>query len=107
MRQEVLDYGAEIVVVATGSYWATDGLQGVTNEPIPGADASLAHVATPEQMMVEGKAVGQRVVIYDCETYFIGVGLAEKLAREGKTSPTSPRSTRSRRTRTSRSSLRG
>ena len=43
--QGVLDYGAELVVVATGSYWAPDGFQGVTNEPIPGADASLAHVA--------------------------------------------------------------
>ena len=82
--QGVLDYGAELVVVATGSYWAPDGFQGVTNEPIPGADASLAHVATPEQLMVEGKDVGQRVVIYDCEMYFTGAGLAEKLAREGK-----------------------
>ena len=80
----VLDYGAEIVVMATGSYWALDGMQGITNEPIPGADASLAHVATPEQVMVEGKDVGQRVVIYDCEMYFTGAGLAEKLVREGK-----------------------
>jgi dimethylamine/trimethylamine dehydrogenase len=80
----VLDYGAEIVVVATGSYWAPDGMQGVTSEPIPGADASLEHVVTPEQVMVEGKDVGQRVVIYDCEMYFTGAGLAEKLVREGK-----------------------
>jgi dimethylamine/trimethylamine dehydrogenase len=79
----VREYGAEIVVIATGSHWATDGLQGITNEPIPGADAALAHVATPEQIMLEGKAVGKRVVVYDCETYFTGVGMAEKLAREG------------------------
>jgi dimethylamine/trimethylamine dehydrogenase len=79
----VREYGAEIVVVATGSHWATDGLQGVTNEPIPGADASLDHVATPEQIMVGGKAVGKRVLVYDCETYYAGVGLAEKLVREG------------------------
>jgi dimethylamine/trimethylamine dehydrogenase len=80
----VLEYGADIVVVATGSHWARDGFQGLTNEPIPGADASLAHVVTPEQVMLEGKAVGQRVVVYDCETYFTGVGMAEKLVREGK-----------------------
>ena len=80
----MLDYGAELVVVATGSYWAPDGFQGVTNEPIPGADASLEHVVTPEQVMLEGKSVGQRVVIYDCEMYFTGASLAEKLAREGK-----------------------
>jgi dimethylamine/trimethylamine dehydrogenase len=80
----VLDYGAEIVIVATGSHWAHDGFQGLTNEPIPGADASLEHVVTPEQVMLEGKTVGQRVVVYDCETYFTGVGMAEKLVREGK-----------------------
>ena len=82
-QASVLDYGAEIVVVATGSRWATDGLQGITNEPIPGADASLPHVATPDQIMAEGKSVGKQVVVYDCETYFTGVGIAEKLVREG------------------------
>ena len=79
----VREYGAELVVIATGSQWATDGLQGITNEPIPGADAALAHVATPEQIMLEGKAVGKRVLVYDCETYFTGVGMAEKLVRDG------------------------
>jgi dimethylamine/trimethylamine dehydrogenase len=34
--------------------------------------------------MLEGKDVGERVVVYDCEGYFMGVGLAERLAREGK-----------------------
>jgi dimethylamine/trimethylamine dehydrogenase len=79
-----LEYGAEIVIVATGAHWATDGLSGVTHGPIPGADASLAHVLTPEQVMLQGKAAGDRVVVYDCEGYIMGVGLAEKLAREGK-----------------------
>ncbi len=82
-KNAVLEYGAEIVVVATGSYWSTDGLQGITNEPIPGADASLPFVATPDQIMAAGKAVGNRVLVYDCETYFMGVGMAEKLIREG------------------------
>jgi len=82
--QDVVDYGAEIVVIATGSYWATDGLNGVTRGPIPGADASLPHILTPEQIMVEGKRPpGRRVVVFDCEGYFMGAGLAEKLALEG------------------------
>ncbi len=80
----VLGYGAEIVVVATGARWAADGLSGVTHEPVPGADASLAHVLTPEQVMLEGKATGDRVLVYDCEGFFMGVGLAEKLARDGR-----------------------
>ena len=41
--------------VATGARWAGDGLHDLTHAPIPGADASLAHVLTPEQVMLEGK----------------------------------------------------
>jgi len=83
--QSVKEYGAEIVIVATGSYWATDGLNGATHDTIPGADASLAHVLTPDQIMGEGKQVpGTRVVIVDNDGYFMGVSLAEKLALEGK-----------------------
>ncbi|MGG7377565.1 hypothetical protein ACQ7B2_01825, partial [Escherichia coli] len=47
----VRDYGASIVVVATGARWAGDGLNAFTHEPIPGADAALPHVLTPEQLM--------------------------------------------------------
>ena len=38
---------------------------------------------TPDQVF-EGKAVGERVVVYDTDGYFMGAGMAEKLAREGK-----------------------
>jgi dimethylamine/trimethylamine dehydrogenase len=82
--KDIRSYGAEIVVVATGARWATDGLNAYTHAPIPGADASLAHILTPEQIMLEGKAVpGKRVVVYDAEGYFTAAGLAEKLAGEG------------------------
>jgi dimethylamine/trimethylamine dehydrogenase len=82
--QAVREYGAEIVVIATGSQWATDGMNAVTHAPIAGADASLPHVLTPEQVMLEGKrpAAG-RVVVYDAEGYFTGAGMAELLAGEG------------------------
>jgi dimethylamine/trimethylamine dehydrogenase len=82
--QDVLEYGAELVVVATGSHWAADGLNGVTHEPVPGADASLPHVLTPEQVMVEGKRPsGDRVLVWDAEGYFTAAGIAEKLAADG------------------------
>jgi len=81
----VREYGAELVVVATGARWASDGLSGATHGPVPGADASLAHCATPEQIVLEGKDVGEHVIVYDCEGYFMGVSLAERLALEGKT----------------------
>ncbi len=82
--QDVREYGAEIVIVATGSRWAGDGLNFVTHEPIPGADASLAHVLTPEQVMLEGKTPpGERVLVFDADGYFMAAGLGEKLAAEG------------------------
>jgi dimethylamine/trimethylamine dehydrogenase len=80
----VREYGAEIVVVATGARWAGDGVNFVTHDPIPGADASLPHVLTPEQIMVEGKVPpGDRVVVFDADGYFVAPGLAEKLAADG------------------------
>jgi dimethylamine/trimethylamine dehydrogenase len=81
---EAADYGADIVVVATGSRWAADGLNGVSQAPIEGAEASLDHVFTPEQICVDGAVPpGETVVVYDCEGYYMGVSLAELLARRG------------------------
>ena len=82
---DVLNYGAELVVIATGSSWAADGLSGFNPEGIAGVDAlTEAWALTPEQIMVDGRRpAGDRVVVYDCDGYFMGHELAEKLAREG------------------------
>jgi dimethylamine/trimethylamine dehydrogenase len=81
---DVLEYGAELVVVATGARWASDGVNGVTHQPVPGADASLPHVLTPEQVMLEGKRpAGDRVLVWDGEGYFMAPGMAELLGAEG------------------------
>jgi dimethylamine/trimethylamine dehydrogenase len=81
--QDVRDYGAQIVVVATGSRWSGEGLQSSTHEPIDGASASLPHVLTPEQVMDGKRPPGRRVAVYDAEGYFVGPGIAELLANEG------------------------
>ena len=81
--QGAREYGAEIVVFATGSHWRGDGLGPATHIPL-GADESLPHCLTPEQIMLEGKETGGRVLVYDTEGYFMGASLAEKLARDGK-----------------------
>jgi dimethylamine/trimethylamine dehydrogenase len=84
--KDVQNYGAEIAIIATGSHWATDGLNGATHDAVPGADASQPWQATPDQIMGEGKKLpGKRVVVIDNDGYFMGVSLAEKLALEGKT----------------------
>jgi dimethylamine/trimethylamine dehydrogenase len=80
----VRDYGGQIVVVATGARWSGDGMNGFTRAPIPGADASLPHVLTPEQVMVDGKRPpGRRVAVIDYEGYFTGAGIAERLRLDG------------------------
>ena len=82
--EDVLDYGANIVITATGSRWAGNGLNGFTHDVIEGADDGLPHVLTPEQIMLQGKRPpGQRVVVYDCDGYFMAASLAELLARDG------------------------
>jgi dimethylamine/trimethylamine dehydrogenase len=81
----VKEYGAEIVVIATGSHWSGTGLNWFGMGSVPGADATLAHIFTPEQIMDGGKEIpGGPVVVYDCDGYFMGVSLAEKLAKEGR-----------------------
>lgn len=82
---EILDYGAETVVIATGAHWTTQGLDEDQNV-IPGADASLPNVITPEQLMLEGKTpTGPNVLVYDCEGYYNGVSMAERLNGQGFT----------------------
>jgi len=80
---DVLAYGASRVVIATGAKWSTTGVNHRTHEPIPGADASLPHVLTPEQVFEGKKAVGKRVMIINYDPYYTAPSLAEKFARAG------------------------
>jgi dimethylamine/trimethylamine dehydrogenase len=83
---QVLEYGAELVVIATGARWSGDGLNPITHTRLAGADHSSPFVLTPEQIMLEGKRPpGKRVVVFDCEGSFTGSTLAELLAREEHT----------------------
>jgi dimethylamine/trimethylamine dehydrogenase len=82
--QDVLEYGAEIVVIATGCHFATDGLNPATHAPIPGADASLDWQLTPDEVVAGNKQIGQRVLVLENEAYFMGASIAQKLAGEGK-----------------------
>jgi len=80
---DVLQYGADKVIIATGAKWNTDGTNCLTHEAIPGADASLPDQLTPEQVMEGKKKIGKRVVILNADTYFMAPSLAEKLAADG------------------------
>jgi dimethylamine/trimethylamine dehydrogenase len=81
--QAAIGYGAEKIVIATGSSWNTDGTNCLTHDPIPGADASAPDQLTPEQVLEGKKPLGKRVVILNADTYFMAPSLAEKLTLAG------------------------
>jgi dimethylamine/trimethylamine dehydrogenase len=81
--ETALTYGAEKIVIATGSSWNTDGTNCLSHDPIPGADASKADQLTPEQVLGGKKSIGKRVVILNADTYYMAPSLAEKLAVAG------------------------
>lgn len=76
---EIRDYGAETVVLATGSHWSQDGSQ----PGVPGAIAT--GLLTPEAVMAGRLPRGPRVLVYDTDGYVVGPGIAEVLARLGFT----------------------
>lgn len=80
---EILDYGADLVVIATGSAWRGDGIQPGHPDPMPGADPGLPHVLTPEQACAGKRPPGRRVAVYDTDGYYVAPGVAELLARDG------------------------
>jgi dimethylamine/trimethylamine dehydrogenase len=80
---DILDYGAEIVIIATGSRYATDGMNALTHEPIPGVDCFLNWQATPPEIVYGTKISGQRVLVYESEDYYVGASIAQFLAAKG------------------------
>jgi dimethylamine/trimethylamine dehydrogenase len=80
---EVLNYGADRIVIATGSHWSGDG-RGANFGPIPGADDSLPHVLTPFQVIAGKPVPGRRVLILDGDGHFMGITLAEHMANQGR-----------------------
>jgi dimethylamine/trimethylamine dehydrogenase len=79
----IFEYGAEIVVIATGARWRSDGLNGTTQQTIPGAELDCSY--TPEQISAaKGQIDGEHVLVYDTDGYFAAVGVAELLLNAGK-----------------------
>lgn len=81
--EEALSYGASRIIIATGAKWSPTGVNYTTHDAIPGADASLPYVLTPEQVFEGKKPVGKRVMILNYDPYFMAPSLAEKFARDG------------------------
>ena len=77
--EEVLEFGATRVVIATGSHWRRDGVGRANARPIPGFDAAH-NVFTPDDVL---DAVTGPVLVFDDDHYYLGAVLAEKLRLDG------------------------
>jgi dimethylamine/trimethylamine dehydrogenase len=81
--RDVLEFGANRVILATGSSWRTDGVGPASPDGIPGlGSASPGWVWSPEKLVEHigaGKPVGGPVVVYDDDHYYVGHAMAEML----------------------------
>ena len=80
--QDVLDFGAEHVVIATGARWRRDGYGRTHGEAIPGFVDHPA-VFTPDDLM-DGTLPEGPVAIYDDDGFYLGSVLAELLRKAGR-----------------------
>ena len=79
--QDVLDFGFEHVVVATGARWRADGVGRHSTRALPVADG--CDVLTPDDLFAGRRPAGRSVVLYDDDHYYLGGVLAELLTAEG------------------------
>jgi len=75
--QDVAEFGADHVVLATGSHWRRDAVGVYSIRPL-----ALPDALTPDDVFA-GARIDGPVVIYDDEHYFMGGALAERLAAQG------------------------
>ncbi len=80
---DCLEYGADKIVIATGASWNTDGNNALTHDPVEGIDTSTATHLTPEQVLEGSKSIGKKVLILNCDPYYMAPSLAQKLIEDG------------------------
>src|SRR6185503_10113118 len=78
---DVLEFGAERVVLATGCHWRRDGYGRSNGAAIPGFATS--RVFTPDDLM-RGQLPDGPVLLFDDEAFYIGSVMAEVLRAAGR-----------------------
>ncbi|AFJ56939.1 NAD(P)-binding protein [Pseudomonas fluorescens] len=78
--QDVLDFAAEHVFIATGSHWRRDGLGRALRCPLTGLES--LPVLTPDDLMA-GVLPTSPVLLFDDDHYYMGSVLAEHLVARG------------------------
>ncbi len=80
---DVMGYGAEIVVVATGSRYARNALSPYDRLPMDYLSVFDDALLTPGDLLATDRPVGERALVIDHDGYFVGPGIAELLAGRG------------------------
>ncbi|MFZ2501278.1 MAG: NAD(P)-binding protein [Nocardioides sp.] len=79
--EDIVEFGFEHVIVATGASWRTDGVGRWHTTPVPIAPG--AQVLGPDQLFAGQRPTGKRVVVFDDDHYYLGGVVAELLRKEG------------------------
>ncbi len=79
-EEQILEFAADRVVIATGAKWRRDGMGRRHETPIPGWDTPS--VITPDDIMAGVMPTGP-VVVFDDDHYYMGGVIAEALRRGG------------------------
>ena len=79
--EDVLAMGAEHVAIATGAEWRHDAVARLHLHGIP-TDPAMT-IFSPDDLMEGGGPMGERVVLYDDDHFYIGSVLAELLVARG------------------------
>ena len=77
---DILEFGFEHVVLATGSSWRSDGVS--RHHVVPMASDASVTVCTPDDLMA-GHLLSGKVVVFDDDHYYMGGVLAELLVEQG------------------------
>ncbi|WP_278255368.1 FAD-dependent oxidoreductase [Nocardioides convexus] len=72
---DIVEFGFQHVLVATGSTWRTDGVARFHTTPLPIAEG--AQVLGPDDVFAGRLPSGRKVVVYDDDHYYLGGVLAE------------------------------
>jgi dimethylamine/trimethylamine dehydrogenase len=78
---QILEFGAQRVVLATGARWRRDGIGRTQRRAIPGFDLPGV-ILTPDDL-IDGADVHGPVIVFDDDHYYMGALLAEKLRGQG------------------------
>jgi dimethylamine/trimethylamine dehydrogenase len=79
-EEQILEFAADHVVIATGSRWRRDGMGRWYETPIPGSGS--ASVITPDDIMAGMMPEGP-VLVFDDDHYYMGGVIAEALRGQG------------------------